>query len=956
MGVVALSLLGAMQLRVDGEPVDLGGPRRRALLAYLVLHRGGAVTAERLVAEVWGADAAPGVRRSLQTYVSGLRGDLAAERGGATIVHEAGAYRFDRGGAWIDIEAFEDAAHRAIGNTDPVAAARALALWRGEPLQDLPPQDWTAPAVTALRELRRRTALVHLDALLAIGRHEDALADLSELLTASPFDEELWHRRILALYRTGRQTEALAAYATIEEALREELGLEPGPGLATLQRRILQHDPSLAARDEPPHEVPAAVSSFVGRGPELVHLDTLVRDHRLLTISGPGGVGKTRTAIELAHAWRGRMPGGVWFVDLASLTEGDLVAAEIASRIGADRPGGDVVAHLGAHLGRDAALLVLDNAEHLRDDVAAVVRALLQRAPALRVVVTSRVALGLTGEVIWQLPPLELPAEYDATERLTRRDAVVLFLERAEAVRPGIRIDDDDLAAVARICRRLDGLPLAIEIVASRARSLALRDLETRLGDGLGELPSSDPTVTARHRTLSAVLAWSTDPLPPTTRAVLARLAVIPGGFEVTLAEAVCRSGRGEVVDQLDTLVGHSLLAADAAGPRTRYRMLEVVRDHAGDLGADPEARADSERALLGWALELAGDATDGLTGPDEAEWVERLAAERAVLRAALAAALRHDPSSGLRLATQLVRFWWANAGDPDGVGGRTLPTLREGIDWLERLLAVADADARSRAGAQIALGFLCEVVGEHARSREVLLEAHDAVVAARDDRLAGLAAMYLANTAWGAGSTEAAAYYREAAERLGTTDDRQAQATCALLEYTYLLRAEGPAAADVALRRFLAHTDGVRGRTPLAYRSGALAMAALATGDVAGSTAPLRRSMDAIRSANDPATTSILIGICAWYAAAVDEVPTAALLLAVAEAVEARNGLRFRQGEVTREFAREVLGDALTPEVVAAARAEASAVSVGAAFARVRRLTDPGTAPPRAPATGGSR
>lgn len=941
MDAVALRLLGPMQLRVDGTTVELGGPRRRAVLAYLVLHRGAAVAAERIVAEVWGPDANDGARRSLQTYVSALRGLLAHPEHGPTITYDTGGYRLEIGGAWLDIDRFERAATRAFRDADPVAAAHACELWRGEPLQDVAVGDWAAPTIAALHELHRRTVLIHLDALLAARRYQEVLGTVADALVAAPFDEELWERRMLALYHSGRQTEALEAFAALEGTLREELGLEPGRTLVARQRQILLHDPGLAEPSAPPHVVPASLSSFVGRSSELAHLDALAGEHRLLTISGPGGVGKTRAALELAHAWRGRIRDGVYFVDLGSLTEGERIAGEIAGRLGADRPRGDVLAHLGTHLADDASLLVLDNAEHLRDDVAAVVRTLLESAPALRIVVTSRVALGLTGEVVWQLPPLDLPREDDPADRLAQRDAVVLFVRRAQEVRPAIGFGPTDLASVGRICRRLDGLPLAIEIAASRLRSMAVSDLEARLAHDLGTLRSVDPTVTERHRTLTAVLGWSTERLDAATVRVFARLAVIPGSFDLAAAAALCRATTSETSDHLDLLVQHSLLGTDPTGSASRYRMLEVVRDHASELLARTDDREDAERALIGWGLDLTHRAAIGRVVTEESSWVASLAADHAALRAALAAGLAHDPPSGLLLATRLVRFWWANAGDPDARGSRALPTLHEGIDWLERLLEVADADVRTRAAGQVALGFLRELVGDHAAARAVLVEARDAMDAVGEIRLAGWAALYLGNVAWGEGSSEAGEHYREARERFTTAGDREGQGATAVLEFSYLLRAQGPAAASDALHRVLRHTEGESARTLSAYRAGVLALHALARGEPEEAREPLLRAMERTRSATDPATTAIVLGIGAWYSALAGHVPTAALLIAVAEAVEARSGLRFKQGAFAREFTREVLGDTLTSEVEAVARHEAGGLPVEHALGRLRDLLE---------------
>ena len=604
MDAPTLRLLGPVQLHADGETVPLGGPRRRALLAYLVVHRHRPTPADRLIDALWGDDADPGARHSLQTHVSALRRLLDHPETPAPITHGAHGYQLSIDGATIDLERFEHAADRAIRAGDPVAAAGALELWGGEPLADVPPQPWSEATIRSLHTRRCRVALLHIGAELQAGHPEQVLPLIDELLEVHPYDEHLWAQRLLALYHSGHQTEALAGYHDLRGLLREDLGIDPGPELAGLQRRILLHDPQIAGPGAPPHAVPAAISSFVGRDSELTHLHQLIRDHRLVTLTGPGGVGKTRTALQLAHAWRGGVADGVFFVDLASVHEPDLVADEIADRLGLPRYDHDRLEQLTLALASRTTLLVLDNAEHVRAQLAAVVVALMGAAESLRVVVTSRVPLGVTGEVIWRLPPLDLPRPDDPPDRLIRRDAVQLFLQRTRDVRPGFQPDAHDLAHIITICHRLDGLPLAIELAAGRLRSTTIPDLEAQLARDLGELRSNDPTVPERHRTLEAVLRWSTDPLDTATRRVLARLAVLPGSFDRDLAAAVCGEALGDAGPALDEalgrLVDHSLLNADTGGARTRYRMLEVVRDHATTQLRDPSERVDTERALPG--------------------------------------------------------------------------------------------------------------------------------------------------------------------------------------------------------------------------------------------------------------------------------------------------------------------------------------------------------------------
>jgi predicted ATPase/DNA-binding SARP family transcriptional activator len=938
MASMGIALFGPVTLFVDGEPVPLGGPMRRAVLAYLALHQAEPVPVERMLADLWGPDATAGARHSLQTYVSTLRKLLAPVESCAITLGPAG-YRLEFDASALDLHRFERTAARAFEHGDASLAAEALAVWRAEPLEDLPDAPWARAALTALQETRRSVALLHLDALLAAGQNDQLLQEIGDHLQVAPFDERLWARRLLALYRSGRQSEALAAYQHIEQALREELGLAPGPELRALQRRILLHDPGLAGPGAPPHRVPASISSFVGRSSELEQLVELTHAHRLITIAGPGGVGKTRTAIELAHLRRGGPRDGVFFIDLAPLADATRIATEIAAHLAFDLSGDGSIPELVERLRPLSCLLVLDNAEHLRSEVADIVAASLQGAEGVRIVVTSRVALGLTGEVVWRLPPLELPREDDDAADLVRRDAVKLLAQRAREVRPAFQLGPTNLASVTAICVRLDGLPLAIEIAASRLRSMAVSEIAARLDRDLNVLRSSDPTAAPRHRTLEAVLRWSTDPLAPSTRRTFARLAVVPGGFDQETAAAVCGCDVDEVTDDLAALVDHSLLTVDTSGVRSRYRMLEVVRDHAGQLLTASGELRDARLALLGWTLELSGQAMAGLTGPSERTWVERLSADRALLRAGLAAGMAEDPGGGLRLAKRLVRFWWANAGDADVQGQRERPTLYEGIEWLERFLDVAEVDVRTRGAAEVALGWFLGLTGRQDRARHLLSEVQERMDAAGEVRLAGWAALYAATSSWSEPPAEVIPGYEDAYERFDVAGAREGQMLTALLEYAYTAAWLGTIAARQALERFLAFTEGSISSTLQVYRSGVIATEELAEGRFETARAPLLQAMDANRTASDPATTSLLLWLSAWYAASIGETRLAALALTVGDQVESRYGLAMPPRLLYRAHAVAALGGELDADAASDAAAEAGGSSTAEVLARLRAL-----------------
>lgn len=938
MASIELRLLGPVQLRVDGVDCPMP-PRARAVLAYLATHRDAAVPVDRILAELWGPDAGDGARHSLQTYISMLRRLLSPGGAAWSISFGAGGYRLHLDDASLDVSRFEQAAVRAIDHGDLAAASEALDRWRAEPFGELTDQAWAVPVAASLQQLRRRVELVRLDALLDTGQDEHALDELDRLVSSTPLDERLWARRMTALYRTGRQSEALDTYRQLQQTLREELGVDPSAELADLQRRILRQDPTLTAAKAPPHRVPASITSFVGRASELEHLRSSVGRHRLVTISGPGGVGKTRTAIELAQAWRGGWCDGVFFIDLAPLSDAEQVIAEIAAQLSVDVPGDGSLETLSAHTRPLSCLLVLDNAEHLRTEVAAIVARLLQDAEALRIVVTSRIALGRTGEVVWRLSPLELPRADDDVAHLADRDAVRLFVERAGDVRPGFRPGSLDLASVAHICIRLDGLPLAIELAASRLRSLSVSEIEARLDRDLSVLRSSDPTAAERRRTLAAVLRWSTDLLPPDTRRVFARLAVIPGGFDQAAAAAVCRLESGAIADQLEVLVDHSLLTVGTSGTRSRYRMLEVVRDHAQELLGDLGEEDETLQALLDHTVELSRRAIGGLTGPDERSWVERLSADRAVLRAGLAAGLTQDPAAGLRLAKHLVRFWWANAGDAEVLGRHERPTLDEGIEWLERFLAVAEVDVRTRGAAETALGWFLALTGRHDRARALLFSVRDQMAAAGEVRLAGWAGLYAATASWEEAPAEVIAGYVTACVRFEAVGDREGQMLAAMLEYTYTQACLGAVAAREPLARFLAFTEGEVSPTVQVYRSGVVATQHLVAVRPDAARGALLAAMDANRDSSDPATTSLLLWLGGWYAAVAGEAEIAVLAVATGDHLEARHGLVMPPRLLLRTEALAAPGVVSASEVAPAATDPAAPRAVAEVMARVRAL-----------------
>ncbi|MBY8870628.1 winged helix-turn-helix domain-containing protein [Micromonospora sp. PLK6-60] len=641
-------VLGPLAVSTDrGEPVTVPGVKVRALLADLIAHRRQVVSADRLIDDLWGDDPPANAAGALQVRVSQLRKALNdAEPGGRDLVESRPPGYVLRAGD-VDADRFT-----ALAAADDAASlTEALRLWRGEPYADVADAEWVRAEATRLTEAR----LVVLEKLAAArldrGEHALVAAELAELVASHPLREGLRALQLRALYAAGRQSEALDSYADLRRRLADELGLDPGPELVALHRRILEQDTGLAA---PPkaalirNSLPAQLDELVGRAAALAELRALVPRQRLVTLIGPGGVGKTRLATEVAREQS--YPDGVHLVELAALRPGEsavaelvLTALEVRESTGAAATPED---RLVAALRHRRALLVLDNCEHVIEPAAALVARLLREAAEVSVLATSREPLGLAGEVLWEVPPLPVPADERDLDGVRRSAAARLFAARAAAQQRGFRLDERTGPAVARLCRRLDGLPLALELAATRVRALGLPGVVERLDDRFRLLSTAQRDLPARQRTLTAVIGWSWDLLADDERAVLARLAVHADGCTLAAAEAVCDAD----VDTLARLVDRSLVVLDESGAAARYRLLESVAAFCLDRLDD----AETVRARhVAYYTELAEHADPLLRGPGQREWLARLDAETANLRAALA------HGGGLRLANALTWYWF---------------------------------------------------------------------------------------------------------------------------------------------------------------------------------------------------------------------------------------------------------------------------------------------------------
>ncbi|WP_329091869.1 BTAD domain-containing putative transcriptional regulator [Streptosporangium sp. NBC_01469] len=696
-------VLGPLEVRSPtGEEISVGGPRPRALLVMLLLDAGRAVGVQRLIDGQYGDDPPAGAANAVQAQVSRLRRSLPGE----VIEFHGTGYRLVADPDDVDAHRFERLAREGrrllAAGRHAVAAGplrEALALWRGPALADLP---FGRARAARLEELRLSATedLAEAESALPEGGSAASavsavsVAELQRLVAAHPLRERLRGQLMLALRAAGRQAEALAVFEEARRLLAEELGVDPSPELAAIHLAVLRAERPAP----PPRRRPAAqLTSFVGRERELERIDAL-RDSRLITITGPGGTGKTRLAIEAAG--RGRRE--VCFVDLSPAGGGDQVARAVFGALGLREPGfhaprpADLVEHLVAALAGQELLLVLDNCEHVNAAAATLARRLLGECPGLAVLATGREPLGITGETLVPLAPLETPPPDSPPSVALACPAVRLFADRAAAVRPGFEVRWANVETVIRICAALDGLPLAIELAAARLRSFTVEEIATRLAEhGRFRLLSrGDPTAAARHRTLRAVVEWSWDLLSPGEQVLARRFSVFAGSASLEAAEAVC-----EVEDAaglLADLVDRSLVETDG----DRYRMLDTIRlfcaERLAEAGEEDRLRGGHARHFL----DLARRADPHLRRAEQLRWLARLSSEHANLTAALRWAVRGDRETGLRLVAALAAYWWLGGrrGDAGEAAAELLAVTGRPLAGLEEEYVMCVAHAVPRA------------------------------------------------------------------------------------------------------------------------------------------------------------------------------------------------------------------------------------------------------------------
>lgn len=598
-----IELLGPVAARVGGKQVDLGGAKPRLLLTLLGLHVDQVVSIEHLIDGLWGEEPPATARKALQVHVSSLRRAL----GEGTIRTERRGYQL---AADVDVARFEELIGRAgrrLQETPETAIDEiegALALWRDDPFSDLVDEPALVAERTRLSELRLRAIEQQIEALLTLGRHQEVLGDLETLTREHPYREGLRALHMLALYRAGRQADALRAFQRTRDVLAEDLGIDPSVELRELEERILTQDPTLSAPAVPKLTIstlPARRSDLVGRETDIEAVLGLLAGSRLVTLTGVGGSGKTSLAIEVGHRSTPHYSGGVFFVDLTRISDDDDVLSAVFTGIGLPVTSSESAAELVAYLRNRRSLVVLDNCEHVLDGAADVCDLLVGSCPDLSILATSREAISVAGEVSWRVPSLDVGG--------AGSPAVELFSRRATDADASFVMSDEDLADVIEICERLDGIPLAIELAAARTRTMTVGEIRGFLHDRFRLLSGGRRRAAQRQQTLHGAVEWSYGLLNDDEKAMLRRLAVFQGGFDLADVPGVTGFEDLEAADLVDSLVSKSLVdVIREQGSIRRRRLLETIRLFAIDrLISEGEAEATRERHYKVFAGALAG-------------------------------------------------------------------------------------------------------------------------------------------------------------------------------------------------------------------------------------------------------------------------------------------------------------------------------------------------------------
>lgn len=693
MGSFDFRVLGSLQLVRQGAPVGLASPAQRTLLAALLVRPGAIVSADRLMDVLWGNDPPNTALESLRTHVYRLRRALPADDADEVLVTRPPGYVLAVEPDAVDAARFErlvaQAREQASERSEVAAAGleEALALWRGPAFAEFADAPFARGEARRLEELRLAASEDLLECKLTLGRHGEVAAEGEALVAEQPLRERACEQLVIALYRCGQQSRALEAYRRLREHLDTELGLEPSARLQQLEAAVLRHSPDLdwtpppeepvdvatephagtavsgggsAAAGPPVGWLPSELTSFVGRVDDVAAVLAALDEQRLVCLVGVGGVGKSRLALRVARESADRYPDGVWWCDLASVTTPDAVVDVLAASLGVHQRSDDVQAAVLEALASAQALLVVDNCEHVVDEAGRILTVLAQDCPHLAVLATSRVALDVALGQTRTVEPLPVPlADGDGDDEGS--PAVHLFLDRARAVRPDLVLGPADRQRVGEVCRRLDGLPLAIELAAARMRSLNVADIAERLDDRFRLLSAKPRATLARHQTLRAVVDWSFELLSETEQRLFERLSVFAGAFTPAAVERVCAGSpveADEIVDLLTGLVDASMVTVGPSQGEVAYRLLETMRTYGRARLAESSELEWFESAHARHYVDVAEIADRGVRGPDEATWVAHLDRDFPNLRQAQRWTVRHaEPDLALRLSAGLFRY-----------------------------------------------------------------------------------------------------------------------------------------------------------------------------------------------------------------------------------------------------------------------------------------------------------
>jgi predicted ATPase/DNA-binding SARP family transcriptional activator/tetratricopeptide (TPR) repeat protein len=753
-----IGLLGELKVLGDDDvDIVVTGAKMRALVAILALHVGRPVPTDQLVDALWGEDPPPAVRNGLQGLVSKLRRALGSTD---VVAMRGGGYALELDPTAVDVHRYEQLvteAREAAVDGDHAGAIRRLTaaelLWRGDPLIDFTYEQFASTTIGRLTELRVTAIEERLDLEMQVGGHQGVIGELELLVTAHPLRERPRGLLMVALYRAGRQADALRVFQDGRRILGDELGLDPGPDLRKLEAAILAQDPTLDAPSAGPAAValadvrptiPESLTPLLGRDAEVEVLTQLITESRLVTLVGSGGVGKTRLALEAARGASNRFSFGACLVELAPVGDPAAVPAAIASALNLPDP-----SRISEIIGERDMLIILDNCEHLISTAAEIAEDLLRRCPSLHLLATSREGLRVNGETIWPVPPLRAG------------DAVQLFAERARAGGAQLDLSDDVVLVITDICARLDGLPLAIELAASRTRAFPVSQLASRLNDRFRLLTGGSRTALPRQQTLRAVVDWSYELLFDDEQRLFERLSVFPGGCDLATAEAVCADDGlpvVEIADLIQALVDKSLVGAVTQGDQLRFTQLQTLADYGREKLAE---RGDGERirdAMAAHYARLCGQSAAAFIGDHQRAWLTTMEKEHDNIRAALEwAVAADDAETAITIAGGASWKHW--------LGG----TVIEGRRWLDDAFATpGDVSEAIRGLGLIGRGLIDFLTGSPDGS-DTSLEAALTIFRGLDD----LAGLVLAHT-----------FYAEFAVALGDVHEARRRRSAVLSLY----------------------------------------------------------------------------------------------------------------------------------------------------------------------------